>query len=69
VFAKESVDDAKDIDADERLWPPADVATVDHDVISLGNDDAGGVVEFGGEMRSDLLQTCTAGCDGGLCWM
>ena len=66
MFAKESVDDAKDIDADERLWSPAYVAAVDHDVIAFGNDDAGSVVKLGREMRSDLLQTCAAGCDGGV---
>jgi hypothetical protein len=66
VFAKEPVGDAKDIDADERLWPPADVAAVDHDVIAFGNDDAGSVVEFGREMRSDLLQACAAGWDDGV---
>ena len=69
MFAKESVGDAKDIDADERLRPPTYVAAVDHDVIAFGNDDAGSVVEFGREVWSDLLQTRTAGCDGGLCWM
>ena len=66
MFAKESVDDAKDIDADERLWSPAYVAAVDHDVIAFGNDDAGSVVEFGREMRSDLLQACAAGWDDGV---
>jgi hypothetical protein len=39
---------------------------MDHDVIAFGNDDAGSVVEFGREMRSELFQACAAGWDDGV---
>ena len=66
MFDEDSVGDAEDFDADDRLRAPADITTVDHDVVPFGHARAGRVVELGREMRSNFFEASAAGWNGGI---
>jgi hypothetical protein len=66
VFDEDSVRDAEDVDADDRLRTPADITTVDHDVVPFGDDDARRVVEVGREVRSNFFEASAPGWNSGI---